>query len=163
MVKVIVKATDAQDNYKRDWLIKVDQVPVAPDWHKDGDTEVHGSGDTMSKDLTLTDGDHKVYFVVSQDGGPSFGSYSGSISFDDKSATFNGVNDVSPAGFKISVKGNAVVSESSSSSKMNFVDKLTAWAKQNKVLAVVIGVGVPVGLGVTAVVASKGNGNRRRL
>lgn len=156
----MVKASDPTDSFKRDWLIIADQVPIAPDWTKNADTEIHGSGDVMSRDLTLTDGKHKVYFVVSQSGGVTYGKYSGDIQFDTKSAHFDGVDEYSPVGFNLDVKDNAVVSESSTAAASSTTDKATAFVKKywKQIAGGAAGLSIIGGL-----VAWKGKGHSRRL
>lgn len=159
----MVKASDSSDTFVRDWLIAADTVPVDPTWRQDSNVQTHVSGDVMSRDLTLTDGDHDIYFVVSQSGGAQYGTYAGTIQLDDKSSTFNGVNEVSPAKFHISVKDNKVVSTTSTTTKNSFQDQAMAWLNKNwKKAAAGVGIVIASG-GIIAVAKSKGNGGRRRL
>lgn len=116
MVKAAVTASDPADGFTRYWILTVDNPPVAGwDTNTNPDTEVHKSGDTMMKDISMTDGDHLVYFMVSQSGGPGYGTYAGTIQLDGGSAPFSGVKMGTPAIVKVTVKNGVVITEQATS------------------------------------------------
>lgn len=139
MVNIVAIASDPQDIHPRKWIMWYDYEPTT-EWDSlaslqaedavDKLIEIHESrysGDTQTGQIDLPDGKHSIYFGISQDGGPSFGTYSGTISFDGISKTFAGF-DVNVIGkWDVNVKNNAVVSlvgQSTPGVKLGFLDKI---------------------------------------
>lgn len=142
----------------------MDKTPQVPGWEKDssGTVEVHQSGDTMSADISMSDGNHKVYLIISQDGGPAYGVYGGQASFDGKTAQFNGIDYQTVQVFDLTVKGNIVTTEKAESTTPGSTsDKLTQakdWIKDH--WKWIVGIASTGGLVFGVVLASKKNGRR---
>ena len=109
LVTVYVTATDALDPYLRTWAIFVDTPPGAylgnGVWGggTPSASESRASGNTMWAYLQLSAGPHTIYFIVSQSGGPIFGTYSGTETINGVSHPFTGVDANTAAAASITV------------------------------------------------------------
>jgi hypothetical protein len=96
MTKIAIYATDPQDQYLRDWGLTIDR-PMPPEQDGSGYVGADGyenlySGYTMTVLKTLSLGPHYLIFVVGQSGGPSYGTYSGTITINGHVYEFGGVD-----------------------------------------------------------------------
>jgi len=96
MTKVVVYAVDPDDNLLRDWGLTIDR-PMPPEQDGSGYVGADGyqnllSGDTMTVLKTLSAGSHYLIFIVGQSGGPSYGTYSGTITINGRAYTFSGID-----------------------------------------------------------------------
>jgi hypothetical protein len=96
VTKIVVYATDPQDPILRDWGLTVDR-PMPPEQDGSGYVGADGyenlmSGDTMTVLKTLPAGPHYLIFIVGQSGGPSYGTYSGTITVNGYVYVFSGVD-----------------------------------------------------------------------
>ena len=97
---ITITASDPSDPYLRYWGLTFDRaIPpiVSYQGFVGADVnEVHYSGDTMSVLWTLPSGPHYLIFGVTQVGGPSYGTYSGSITINGNTYNFNGLDGNHP-------------------------------------------------------------------
>lgn len=104
-----VTASDSEDRITRVWAVFVDTKPGnykgSGTWAagKPAFRAVSRQGKTKSTTLSLTSGQHTIYFIVSQSGGPKYGSYSGTATINGTSFPFSGVTCGSSAYFSITV------------------------------------------------------------
>lgn len=96
MTKIVVYATDPNDNVLRDWGLTIDR-PMTPEQDGSGYVGADGyqnlySGGTMTVLKTLSAGPHYLIFIVGQSGGPSYGNYSGTITINGHVYNFSGVD-----------------------------------------------------------------------
>jgi hypothetical protein len=94
-VSFSVTASDAEDPYLRDWTLLVDGQSIAQK------TEV--SGATMSANSTLQPGSHSLEIEISQSGGSSYGTYSGTATINGQSYPFSGVDVSNPASIPFTI------------------------------------------------------------
>ena len=93
---ITITASDPNDQYPRYWGLTFDR-PIPPIVSFEGFVgadvnEVHGSGDTMTVQWTLSPGPHYLIFGVTQTGGPSYGTYSGTITINGNTYNFTGLD-----------------------------------------------------------------------
>ena len=88
-VSFSVTASDSEDPYLRYWTLLVDGQVLAH--------TTHISGDTMTASTTLQPGSHTLTVEISQSGGPSYGTYSGTAVINGQSYPFSGVDNSDPA------------------------------------------------------------------
>jgi hypothetical protein len=94
--KIVIAASDPNDSYPRTWDLTFDRAMPpfnswGDHWGSDSD-EPHSSGDTMIVQWTLSAGAHYLIFAVTQTGGPSYGTYSGTITINGKTYNFSGLD-----------------------------------------------------------------------
>jgi len=94
--KVVIYATDPNDGFQRYWGLTFDRA-MPPEQGGNGyvgadANEKHHSGDTMTVLKTLSAGPHYLIFIVSQTGGPGYGTYSGTITINGHTYSFSGVD-----------------------------------------------------------------------
>jgi hypothetical protein len=94
-VSFSVSASDSEDPYLRDWTLLVDGQSIAQT------TEV--SGGTMIANATLQPGNHTLEIEISQNGGTSYGTYSGTATINGRSYPFSGVDVNNPASISFTV------------------------------------------------------------
>lgn len=131
-----MQAADPKDTYQRFWMISVDSVPTGAWWNSSmGTVAKKRSGDVMSGDISIADGDHKVYVAISQDGGAQFGSYAGTLQLDSMQGKFSGVDINTVKEFDITVKDGVVTAEkgtTAASGTMSFWDKAKQFVMDHK-------------------------------
>ena len=90
---ITITASDPSDPYLRDWALTVDRPmpPIQYDNSADGYETLY-SGDTMTFSATLSSGPHYLMFIIGQSGGPSYGTYSGTITINGQVYNFSGVD-----------------------------------------------------------------------
>lgn len=121
MVDIVVQASDPTDIYSRKWVMWLDYQPKTSWWLQQNiiaedaanallAVEDYTSGRTLHTTADIPDGNHELYFGISQDGGPAFGTYSGSISFDGIQKTFSGFDANVIGKWDITVKNGKIVS-----------------------------------------------------
>ena len=97
---ITISASDPNDNYLRYWGLTFDRaIPpiVSYEGYVGADVnEVHVSGDTMTAQWTFSSGAHYLIFGVTQVGGPSYGTYSGTININGQTYSFSGVDGADP-------------------------------------------------------------------
>jgi hypothetical protein len=107
--KISVYASDPADPYLRDWGLTIDR-PMVPE--QDGiqvgfiGADAYGnytSGSTMTLNWTFSPGPHYLIFIVGQSGGPSYGTYSGTITMNGQTYQFSGVDDYHSARINFTV------------------------------------------------------------
>ena len=93
---IVITASDPSDQYPRTWDLVFDRaMPPFNSWgdHAGSDAdEAHWSGDTMTVQWTLSTGAHYLIFAVTQTGGPSYGTYSGTITINGNTYNFSGLD-----------------------------------------------------------------------
>jgi hypothetical protein len=94
--KIVIRASDANDQYSRFWELDDDTS---------GTTlakEAHNSGDIMTITVTtaIPAGD-KLTLHISQTGGSSYGTYSGTIQIGNRTIQFDGVDAGNPFTFSV--------------------------------------------------------------
>ena len=93
---IVITASDPSDPYSRFWGLTFDRpMPQLVSWegYVGADVnEVHVSGDTMIVQWTLSPGAHYLIFGVSQTGGPTYGTYSGTIKINGNTYNFSGID-----------------------------------------------------------------------
>jgi len=93
---VVITASDPNDTILRTWDLVFDRpMPPYNSWgdHAGSDAdEALVSGDTMTVQWTLSAGAHYLIFDVTQTGGPSYGTYSGTITINGKTYNFSGLD-----------------------------------------------------------------------
>jgi hypothetical protein len=94
---IVITASDPNDPYLRDWALTIDR-PMVPEQGASGYIGGDGyetlySGDTMTFTTTLSDGPHYLVFIIGQSGGPSYGTYSGTITINGQVYNFSGVDE----------------------------------------------------------------------
>jgi hypothetical protein len=98
---VVIHAYDSLDPYVRDWALTIDRPMPPPQGsmgYVGGDAyETHVSGSTMTFSKTLSSGSHYLVFIIGQTGGPSYGTYSGTITVNGQVYEFSGVDDTHSA------------------------------------------------------------------
>jgi hypothetical protein len=93
---ITITASDPNDPYARTWDVVFDRA--MPPYANGGDhlgsdvDEVHSSGDTMTFQWTLSAGAHYMIFSITQTGGPSYGTYSGTITINGNTYNFSGLD-----------------------------------------------------------------------
>ena len=93
---IVITASDPSDPYSRFWGLTFDRA--LPPWvsfegYVGADVnEVYVSGDTMTVQWTLSAGAHYLIFGVTQVGGPSYGTYSGTITINGNTYNFTGLD-----------------------------------------------------------------------
>jgi hypothetical protein len=93
---IVITASDPSDPYLRYWGVMFD-APMPQEVSFEGYVgadvnEVHYSGDTMTVQWTLSPGAHYLVFGVTQTGGPSYGTYSGTITINGETYNFSGLD-----------------------------------------------------------------------
>jgi hypothetical protein len=88
-VSFSVTASDSEDPYLRYWTLLVDGQIIS---HTTQD-----SGATVTANATLQPGSHILEIEISQNGGPSYGTYSGTVVINGQSHPFSGVDINDPA------------------------------------------------------------------
>ena len=95
-VTVQIYASDPNDGFPRTWDVVFDRAmpPLADGGdHVGSDVDQdHYSGDTMTFTWSLGGGAHYLIFDVTQTGGPSYGTYSGTITINGNTHNFSGVD-----------------------------------------------------------------------
>lgn len=97
-VNISVTASDSSDSYLRYWEIFIDTPPGKYSGNAgiyantSNLTYVEFSGSTMVYNTYLKPGTHKAYFVVTQTGGSTYGTYSGNMTINSKRYPFSGLN-----------------------------------------------------------------------
>jgi hypothetical protein len=92
---VVITASDPIDFYGRYWAVTFDR-PMPPQQGMNGYVgadvnEMHNSGDTMTVLWTLLAGPNYLIFAITQTGGSSYGTYSGTITINGQAYAFSGV------------------------------------------------------------------------
>jgi hypothetical protein len=100
-VQISVQAVDNLDIFVRFWDFWFDKMPgsylgggkytTPPDV-----SEVHVQGQTMTISAPLSAGSHDIYFAITQTGGSSYGTYSGTMLIGGTSSPFSGVDFANP-------------------------------------------------------------------
>jgi hypothetical protein len=88
-VSFSVTASDSEDPYLRYWTLLVDGQTVS--------STTQDSGDTVTANATLQPGSHTLEIEISQSGGASYGTYSGTAVINGQSHPFSGVDINDPA------------------------------------------------------------------
>lgn len=101
VTSVVIQASDPNDSYARYWAVTFDR-PMPPMVSFQGYVgadvnEVHPNGDPMTVQWVLSAGSQYLQFVVSQSGGPRYGTYSGTIIINGQTYNFSGVDAADPA------------------------------------------------------------------
>jgi PKD repeat protein len=94
-VSFSVTASDSEDPYLRYWTLLVDGQTIS---HTTQD-----SGATVTANATLQPGSHTLEIEISQSGGPSYGTYSGTAVINGQSHPFSGVDINDPANVPFTV------------------------------------------------------------
>jgi hypothetical protein len=97
---IVITASDPLDPYPRTWDVTFDRAmpPFNNGDHVGADAdETHSSGDTMTIQWSLSPGAHYLIFAVTQTGGPSYGTYSGTITINGVTYNFTGVDEYNMA------------------------------------------------------------------
>jgi hypothetical protein len=94
-VSFSVTASDSEDPYLRYWTLLVDGQTIS---HTTED-----SGATVAANATLQPGSHTLEIEISQSGGPSYGTYSGTAVINGQSHPFSGVDINDPASVAFTV------------------------------------------------------------
>jgi hypothetical protein len=98
---ITITASDPSDGYLRCWAVTFDKPMPSMDpylGYVGSDVqEDYCSGNTMTVLWTLSAGPHYLQFIVSQCGGPSYGTYSGTIIINGQTYTFGSVDADDPA------------------------------------------------------------------
>jgi hypothetical protein len=93
---ITITASDPLDPYLRTWDVVFDRaMPPYNSWgdHAGADVDqAHSSGDTMTFQWPLSPGAHYLIFSVTQTGGPSYGTYSGTITINGVVYSFSGLD-----------------------------------------------------------------------
>lgn len=96
--EVAVYASDPADNIPRDWGLTIDR-PMVPEQDENIvgyiGADAYGnylSGDTLTLIWTFSPGPHYLIFIVGQSGGPSYGTYSGTVTINGQGYKFSGVD-----------------------------------------------------------------------
>lgn len=96
--EIAVNASDPADNIVRDWGLTIDR-PMVPE--QKGNivgyigADAYGnyfSGDTVILSWTFSPGPHYLILIVGQSGGPSYGTYSGTVTINGQAYDFSGVD-----------------------------------------------------------------------
>jgi hypothetical protein len=95
---VVITASDPNDQYSRAWAVTFDRAMPPISWpsgrHLGSDVdEDHSSGDTMTIQWPLSTGTHYLIFAVTQNGGPTYGVYSGTITINGNTYNFTGLDE----------------------------------------------------------------------
>jgi hypothetical protein len=94
---IVITASDPNDPILRTWDLTFDRaMPPLNSWgdHEGSDVdEAHVSGDTMIVQWTLSPGAHYLIFAVTQTGGPSYGTYAGTITINGNTYSFSGLDE----------------------------------------------------------------------
>lgn len=94
-VSFSVTASDSEDPYLRYWTLLVDGQTIS---HTTQD-----SGAIITANATLQPGSHTLEIEISQSGGPSYGTYSGTAVINGQSHPFSGVDINDPANISFTV------------------------------------------------------------
>jgi PKD repeat protein len=94
-VSFSVTASDSEDPYLRYWTLLVDGQTIS--------TTTQDSGATVTANATLQPGSHTLEIEISQNGGPSYGTYSGTAVINGQSHPFSGVDINTPANVSFTV------------------------------------------------------------
>lgn len=94
-VSFTVTASDSEDPYLRYWTLLVDGQTIS---HTTQD-----SGATVTANATLQPGSYTLEIEISQSGGPSYGTYSGTAVINGQSHPFSGVDINDPANVTFTV------------------------------------------------------------
>lgn len=94
-VSFSVTASDSEDPYLRYWTLLLDGQTIS---HTTQD-----SGATITTNATLQPGSHTLEIEISQSGGPSYGTYSGTAVINGQSHPFSGVDINDPANVSFTV------------------------------------------------------------
>jgi PKD repeat protein len=94
-VSFSVTASDSEDPYLRYWTLLVDGQTIS---HTTQD-----SGATVTANATLQPGSHTLEIEISQSGGASYGTYSGTAVINGQSHPFSGVDINDPANISFTV------------------------------------------------------------
>jgi hypothetical protein len=93
---IVITASDPNDQWGRWWGLTFDRAmpPIGSNGNYLGPDvdEVHFSGDIMNVEWTLSAGAHYLTFGVAQTGGPSCGTYSGTITINGNTYNFSGLD-----------------------------------------------------------------------
>jgi len=98
LTEVVVYASDPDDGIVRDWGLTIDR-PMVPE--QEGGmvgyigADAYGnyfSGDTLTLSWTFSPGPHYLVFIVGQRGGPSYGTYSGTVTINGQVFSFSGLD-----------------------------------------------------------------------
>lgn len=124
MVQVAITARNPTDGTSRVWGLSADKIPSG-NWLKDPTIlkMSRKTGELWNTQMQLPDGNHKVYFIVSQT--PGLGSYSGEALFDVAGFNFNGVDNDSLVAFDILVKNGKASRSTGASASTNATDITT--------------------------------------
>jgi hypothetical protein len=93
---IVVHAIDPNDTVLRDWGLTIDR-PMTPEQDGSGYVGADGyqnlySGSNMTVLKMLSPGPHYLIFIIGQSGGPSYGTYSGTIAINGRVYDFSGVD-----------------------------------------------------------------------
>jgi PKD repeat protein len=94
-VSFSVTASDSEDPYLRYWTLLVDGQTIS--------STTQDSGATVTANATLQPGSHTLEIEISQSGGPSYGTYSGTAVINGQSHPFSGVDINDPANVSFTV------------------------------------------------------------
>jgi hypothetical protein len=96
VLEVTITASDSQDSSLRYWAVYVDQSPPSGEWWTKSPSPAYMTTEYSGSEISFTIGEaatsHTVYFIVSQDGGSSYGTYSGSGYLNSSPISFSGVD-----------------------------------------------------------------------
>jgi hypothetical protein len=141
MVKASITARNQADSSIRFWGLGVDKIPRG-NWAKDEGIikSSRHQGDPWIFDVPIPDGDHILYFVVSQTDN-SIPGYSGEALFDEAGYNFTGVDNDTIAEFPVIVKnGLAKRKGASSQSKLDDIPENTQSGFKSKLSRITSGV-----------------------
>jgi hypothetical protein len=104
MVKAQIIANNPEDSAIRTWGLSVDKIPRG-NWRKDESViqAERNEGDLWEFDFLPADGDHVLYFVVSQPSNMG-GGYDGVATFDTAGFNFKGADNDTIMEFPVTVK-----------------------------------------------------------
>lgn len=120
-MKASIVARSPGDNSLRTWGISIDKVPTG-NWRRDDSiikSERH-SGDEWVLDIPVPDGDHKLYYIVSDTSRES-GGYAGEVLLDTAGFNFTGIDNDTISEWPIKVK-NGVATRGQPSSQATSED-----------------------------------------
>jgi hypothetical protein len=92
---IVITGSDPNDPYLRTWDVVFDRAlpyTTGGDYVGSDVDEVHASGDTMTIQWPLSAGAHYMILDITQNSGPSYGTYSGTITINGNTYSFSGVD-----------------------------------------------------------------------
>jgi hypothetical protein len=96
VLSVEITASDSLDPNGRYWAVYIDQSPPGGSWWNEQPAPAYIAMETSGSQISFTIGEasglHTVYFIVSQDGGSQYGTYSGTATLNGKGYPISGVD-----------------------------------------------------------------------